>query len=73
MFRVGDKVRCIHNPPSTPEGSMEFVIAGFKQGDGVFTDVDTLYAGGPSLHSAARILWPIEKLTLIEGEGSRGN
>jgi hypothetical protein len=52
---------------------MEFVIAGFKQGDGVFTDVDTLYAGGPSLHSAARILWPIEKLTLIEGEGSRGN
>jgi hypothetical protein len=72
VFKINDKVRCVHkhkpfsDEPQAPEGSLEFQIDEFKQGDGVFLkDVDKVYACGPSLHSACRIVWPIDEIELI--------
>jgi hypothetical protein len=63
---VGSKVRCIHTPAETPEGSFEFTVESFQKGDGVLTNPDILCAVGRSLHSSATINWPVDEITLIE-------
>jgi hypothetical protein len=67
-FKIGDTVRCVHRPAGRPEDSMEFKIAEFQQGDGNSTQLDIVYACGPSLHSSARIKWPVDEIELVEGE-----
>jgi hypothetical protein len=64
-FKIGSKVRCLHNPPARPEDSIEFQIAEIKQGDGVFTQSGIVYACGPSLHTTVKICWPIDRVELI--------